>query len=417
MECHEVVVVGGGAAGMMAAGRCAESGAQTLLLEKNKFLGRKIGITGKGRCNLTTSIASIQQVIEQYPGNGRFLYSSFSQFSNLDTIEFFNGLGLKTVTERGQRVFPASEKALDVTRALEKFVRSQNCQVRSECPVSGISVGEGHLEISTPRSRLEARRLIIATGGASYPGTGSTGDGYSWAMSLGHTIKPVRPALVPLESSDGWVCGLQGLSLRNVSAWLTASDGRRMAGEFGEMLFTHFGVSGPIILTLSRMAASELAQGRKPSLHIDLKPALSEETLDRRIQRDFEKYLRKRISNALNELVPNALVPVLLNKAEIDPEKPVHTVSREERKRLVTSLKDLSLIISGTRPLSEAIVTAGGVATEEIDPRTMESRLVPGLFFAGEIIDIDGNTGGFNLQAAFSTGFVAGTSAARSLGK
>lgn len=412
MKQFQVVVVGGGAAGMMAAGRTAGTGTQTLLLEKNKYLGRKIGITGKGRCNLTTGISSIQEIISQYPGNGRFLYSAFSQFSNLDTIVFFNKLGLETVMERGQRVFPASEKALDVAKALEKYVRSGHCTVFAGSQVNDIFVQNGGFVLETAGGQVEARRVILATGGASYPGTGSTGDGYAWAMKLGHTIKPIRPALVPLESSEAWVRDLQGLSLKNVSVRLSEEDGKSIAGEFGEMLFTHFGVSGPVILTLSRLAAVELERGKKPRLHIDLKPALDEETLDRRVQRDFEKHLKKQVSNSLNQLVPKALIPVLLDKAAIDREKPVHMVTREERQRLVGVLKDLSLTLSRTRPLSEAIVTAGGVATEEINPRTMESKITPGLYFAGEIIDIDGNTGGFNLQAAFSTGYVAGNCAA-----
>jgi len=413
MRSYKVVVVGGGAAGMMAAGCCAGKGVNTLLLEKNKYLGRKIGITGKGRCNLTTAIGSVREMIEHYPGNGRFLYSAFSRFSNLDTIRFFNDLGLETVTERGQRVFPASEKAQDVVKALEKYVKDSGCRVEKAVPVTKVSVWkEGGFLVSTKTGDVTGERLILATGGASYPATGSTGEGYSFARILGHTVNPLRPALVPLESSDEWVPKLQGLSLRNVSVTLSSGDNPNISGGFGEMLFTHFGVSGPIVLTLSREAVIECEKGRKPVLHIDLKPALDEDTLDRRVQRDFAKAPRKLISNVLRELVPSALIPLLLSKAGIIPEKPVHTVTREERHRLVEALKDFSLRISRPRPLSEAIVTAGGVAINEINPRTMESRLVPGLFFAGEIIDIDGNTGGFNLQAAFSTGYVAGSSAA-----
>lgn len=412
MNSYKVAVIGGGAAGLVAAGRCAETGTKTLLLEKNKYLGRKIGITGKGRCNLTTSIASIEDIIAQYPGNGRFLYSAFSQFSNLDTIDFFNSLGLKTVTERGQRVFPASDRARDVVKALEKYAKSSGCEIRPESPVTGISrlPGSG-FKVTTAKGPIEVEKVILAVGGASYPGTGSTGDGYAWARKMGHTIVPIRPALVPLETSETWVRDLQGLSLRNVKVWLSDSD-NILGSEFGEMLFTHFGVSGPVILTLSRIAAAELEKGKQPLIHIDLKPALSPETLDRRIQRDFKKYQRKIIQNALVDLLPQALIPVVLENAEIEREKATHSITREERQSLVETLKDLKLTVSGTRPLSEAIVTAGGVATNEINPRTMESKIISGLYFAGEIIDIDGNTGGFNLQAAFSTGYVAGANAA-----
>lgn len=412
MEKFPVIVVGGGAAGMVAAGRCGEKGTPVLLLEKNKYLGRKIGITGKGRCNLTTSIPSVREIVENYPGNGRFLYSALSQFSNLDTIHFFHSLGLKTVAERGQRVFPASEKARDVVKALEKYLHQGKCQVRVETPVTAIRQSPaGGFEIATARGSFRGEKVIIAVGGASYPGTGSTGDGYSWTEELGHTIVPLKPALVPLETRDSWVKELQGLSLRNVRAWISFQDSI-LASEFGEMLFTHFGLSGPIILTLSRVASLELQKGRHPVIHIDLKPALSHATLDHRVQRDFSKHQRQLIQNALVDLLPRALIPAILQAAAIDPEKYAHSITREERQHLVNSLKDLPVSISGTRPLSEAIVTAGGVATNEINPKTMESKLVPGLYFAGEIIDIDGNTGGFNLQAAFSTGYLAGNSAA-----
>ena len=414
MGKYKVIVIGGGAAGMIAAGRCSELGTSTLLLEKNRYLGKKIGITGKGRCNLTTSIPSIREIIEHYPGNGRFLYSALSQFSNLDTIDFFHSLGLKTVTERGQRVFPASEKARDVVKTLEKYLQQSKCHVRKETPVNGISFYPGKgFTISTKDRSFETEKVILAVGGGSYPGTGSTGDGYVWAMELGHTIVPIRPALVPLEAKDAWVKDLQGLSLRNVKAWISYHD-NILASQFGEVLFTHFGLSGPVILTLSRIASIELEQGNHPVIHIDLKPALSHETLDRRVQRDFSKFQRKLIQNALIELVPNALIPPILAAARIVPDKPTHSVTREERQRLVNSLKDMKVNISATRPLSEAIVTAGGVETSEINPKTMESKLVPGLYFAGEIIDFDGNTGGFNLQAAFSTGYVAGSWAAES---
>jgi predicted Rossmann fold flavoprotein len=413
MEKHKVVVIGAGAAGMMAAGRCASHGVPTLLLEKNKYPGRKIGITGKGRCNLTTSIREIRDIIPNYPGNGKFLFSSLSQFSNLDTIEFFNSLGLKTVTERGQRVFPASERARDVVKALEKYLKQSKCRIRVECPVTEIhTTPSGYFIINTPKGKLEAEKVVLAVGGASYPGTGSTGDGYSLAKALGHTIVPIKPALVPLESPDSWVKDLQGLSLRNVKAEISGNS-KILASEFGEMLFTHFGLSGPIILTLSRLAAQELEQGRTPVIRIDLKPALDQETLDRRVQRDLTRFQNKVLGNSLNKLLPNALILPLIRAAQLDPDKPANSITREERHRLVSSLKGLAVNISGTRPLAEAIVTAGGVSTLEVNPGTMESKLVPNLYFAGEILDIDGNTGGFNLQAAFSTGYVAGNHAAK----
>lgn len=413
MEKYKIVVIGAGAAGMIAAGRCASHGVSTLLLEKNKYLGRKIGITGKGRCNLTTSIQEVRDIIPNYPGNGKFLFSSLSQFSNLDTIEFFNTLGLKTVTERGQRVFPASERARDVVKALEKYLEQSKCHIRVECPVLDIRISpSGYFIIRTPKGKLEAEKVVLAVGGASYPGTGSAGDGYPLAKALGHTIVPIKPALVPLESPDSWVKDLQGLSLRNVKAEISVNS-KVLASEFGEMLFTHFGLSGPIILTLSRLAAQELEQGRSPVIRIDLKPALDQETLDRRVQRDLTRFQNKVLRNSLNELVPNALVLPLIQAAQLDPDKPANSITRGERHRLVSALKGLSVNISGTRPLAEAIVTAGGVSTQEVNPGTMESKLVHNLYFAGEILDIDGNTGGFNLQAAFSTGYVAGNHAAK----
>ncbi len=409
-----VVVVGGGPAGMMAAISAAAGGARVKLLEKKSALGKKLEITGKGRCNLTNS-RQVGEFIAQYPGNGRFLYSALHQFSNQDLIDFFEGRGVKTKIERGQRVFPASDQAADIVQALHHSLMEHGVEVIKPCRVSDIVIEESRvLGVKTDQGCIEGDAVIIATGGLSYPGTGSTGDGYQWAAKAGHSIITPRPGLVPLEAAETWVKQCQGLSLKNVQATAYDEEGRMINQECGEMLFTHFGVSGPIILTMSSDIARLLSdEGKKVTLHIDLKPALSPEKLDERLQRDLELYSRKQFKNALIDLLPRLLIPVIVSLSGIDAHKPCHQVTRTERLRLLDILKKLPLTISATRPIKEAIVTRGGVDVAAVDPRTMQSKLALDLFFAGEILDIDGYTGGFNLQAAFSTGFVAGKYAAR----
>lgn len=410
-----VLVIGAGAAGLMAAGQAAACGAKVTLLEKNDRPGRKLLITGKGRCNLTNAVDT-QELIKNIPGNGRFLYSAFDMFNNHDLIGFFHGLGVETKVERGDRVFPVSDKAGDVVEALVRFCREQNVNIVYGQPVSGITQQAGAVNgvVTGSSDKYQADRVILATGGASYPGTGSTGDGYAMARELGHTIIPVKPALVPLETAEAWVCELQGLTLKNVRA--TAMSGNKtIAEEFGEMIFTHFGISGPIILTLSRKIAQLMEKGRDIKVTFNLKPAISPEQLDRRIQRDFAAMQNKQFKNSLGELLPKSLIPVVVRLSGIFGDKPVHQVTKEERLKLVNLLHDLEVTVTGTRSIKEAIVTAGGVAVKEIDPRTMESKLVRGLFFAGEIIDVDGYTGGFNLQIAFSTGYMAGRATAGGL--
>lgn len=407
----QVLVIGGGPAGMMAAGQAAAHGASVTLLEKNDRLGRKLALTGKGRGNLTNT-ADLEDFIAQYPGNGAFLYGPLYRFTNDDVCRFFHSLGVPTVEERGGRVFPASQQAKDLVAALEKFCLQAGVRILRGRRVTGLLAGEkGILGAACGSERLEAEAVILATGGASYPATGSTGDGYRLAAAVGHTIVPPRPALVPLLTKETWAHELAGLTLKNVTATLLA-DGRRLAEEFGEMLFTHDGVSGPIILTVSRQAAQAAERGQLTQIRLNLKPALAEEQLDARLQRDFAKYRRKQFKNSLHDLLPKRMIAPVVQLAQIPPELPVNQITKEQRRQLAAVLTGLTLTVTGTRPLAEAIVTAGGVATTEINPATMESKIIPGLFFAGEVIDVDGNTGGYNLQAAFSTGYVAGIFAA-----
>jgi predicted Rossmann fold flavoprotein len=407
----DVIVIGGGASGLMAAGRAAEMGARVLLLEKMGRVGIKLALTGKGRCNLTNS-GDLQTFIENYRHNGKFLHNVFPRFFNEDLISFFKAHGLPTAEERGRRIFPATNRAQDVVRVLRDFVSSQGVGVRIHCPVRDILVQGGRaIGVRTDSGILSASRVILATGGASYPQTGSSGDGYSMAENLGHTIQPIRPSLVPLEIEAPFSRDLQGLGLKNVKVTLL-SAGRRGGEEFGEMLFTHFGVSGPIILTLSGDAVEEIGRG-KVELSIDFKPALSREQVDGRLIREFQIHHRRQIINILPNLLPKRLVPVCLQKAGIPPNLKGAEVRSEERKGLMNLLKDWRLSIRGPRPIEEAIITSGGISVKEIHPLTMESKIVRGLHFCGEVIDVDGKTGGYNLQAAFSTGWVAGEAAAK----
>lgn len=407
----KVIVIGAGAAGMMAAAQAASQGAETILLEKMPRVGKKMLITGKGRCNLTNS-ADTAELIRNMTGNGSFLYSAIHAFTNEDVMAFFRDLGVPTKVERGGRVFPESDKAADVVGAMVRALHRLNVKIVVNSAVRQILADGGAVSgVMADSGEILADAVILATGGASYPGTGSTGDGYKMAERLGHTIVPIRPSLVPLEVEEDWVSEAQGLSLRNVKA-AVFSGGKKVGEAFGEMLFTHFGVSGPIVLSLSRVAAKELRLGKAVELTIDLKPALTNEVLDKRVQRDFEELSRKKVKNALERLLPAKLIGAVADLAYLDAEKPIHEVTRAERLRLVDTVKRLALTVTKTRPIAEAIVTAGGVHTKEIWPKTMASKLVRGLYFAGEVIDVDGFTGGFNLQAAFSTGFVAGQYAA-----
>lgn len=404
----QILVIGAGPAGMMAAIRAAENGAAVTLLEKMKRPGRKMMITGKGRCNITNA-ADVPEIIRNIHGNGAFLNSSMRAFDNQDVMEFFRQQGVPVKVERGNCVFPVSDKAQDVVDAMVHRLHELDVRIELEMPVADILLQEGCVAGVRTKSgaHYKADAVILAVGGASYPGTGSTGDGYEMAKKLGHTVVPLRPSLVPLETEEEWVKDVQGLSLRNVRATLLAG-GEKVQEMFGEMMFTHFGVTGPIILSMSRRAAKCLAEGKFVELELNLKPALTPEKLDARIQRDFEQHIRKSLKNGLLDLLPHKLIEPVLDCAYLDPEKPVHQVTAEERHRLAETLQHLTLTIAKTRPLAEAIVTAGGVSVREINPKTMESKLVPGLYFAGEVVDVDAYTGGYNLQAAFSMGNAAG---------
>lgn len=404
----QILVIGAGPAGMMAAIRAAENGAAVTLLEKMKRPGRKMMITGKGRCNITNA-ADVPEIIRNIHGNGAFLNSSMRAFDNQDVMEFFRQQGVPVKVERGNRVFPVSDKAQDVVDAMVHRLHELDVRIELEMPVADILLQEGRVAGVRTKSgaHYKADAVILAVGGASYPGTGSTGDGYEMAKKLGHTVVPLRPSLVPLETEEEWVKDVQGLSLRNVRATLLAG-GEKVQEMFGEMMFTHFGVTGPIILSMSRRAAKCLAEGKFVELELNLKPALTPEKLDARIQRDFEQHIRKSLKNGLLNLLPHKLIEPVLDCAYLDSEKPVHQVTAEERHRLAETLQHLTLTIAKTRPLAEAIVTAGGVSVREINPKTMESKLVPGLYFAGEVVDVDAYTGGYNLQAAFSMGNAAG---------
>lgn len=408
----KVIVIGAGAAGLMAAVHAAKCGAKVTVLEKMNRVGKKLLITGKGRCNIT-NVANQQEFIKNMTGNGAFLYSSFSQYNNDEVINFFHDLGVLTKVERGGRVFPVSDKAADVVGAFMRAVNRLDIDIIKEQAVDEILL-EHHKVVgvkSSSGARYDADAVIVSTGGASYPATGSSGDGYKLANKLGHSIVDIHPSLVPLETEEEWVKDAQGLSLKNVRATILV-NGIKAGEDFGEMLFTHYGVSGPIILSLSKIVSANLGVNNLIELVINLKPALTEEVLDKRIQRDFEKFIRKQIKNSLGSLLPAKLIDIVMDLAYLDPDKSVNQVTKEERQRLIETITKLTLTIKGTRPVSEAIVTAGGINVKEINPKTMESKLVDGLYFAGEAIDIDGFTGGFNLQAAFSTGYVAGQNAA-----
>jgi len=411
---RRVIVIGAGAAGLMAAGQAAEAGAAVLLLEKMPRPARKLRISGKGRGNLT-NLAPLPEFIEHIH-NGRFLRQAFGQFFAPELLAFFESLGVSTVAERGGRVFVASGQAQDVVDALVNWVVARGVEIRTGAAVQRILIEQGRVvgvqEDAGPRHLAEA--VILATGGASYPATGSTGDGYRMAEQIGHTIVPIRPALVPLETAGDVAGRLEGLTLKNVRLAVWTAE-QKQAEAFGEMLFTSFGVAGPIVLTLSRQVVDLLRAGQKVMLSINLKPALDEQTLDARLRHDLDKFGRKSFQNWLKGLLPIKLIPVCIDQVDIPPYRVAHQINAQARKRLRAWLQDFRLPVTGHRPWEEALVTAGGVDTSEIFPKTMASRLIDGLYLAGEVIDIDADTGGYNLQAAFSTGWVAGRAAAQGM--
>lgn len=402
-------IIGAGPAGLMAAGRSAECGHSVFVFEKNSFAGKKLRITGKGRCNVTNN-CDIDTMMSNIPGNGKFLYSSLNLFSNVSVIDFFENMGLNLKTERGGRVFPESDKAKDVADALLRYTNENGVQLIYDVKVEEVIAENGAITgIKLKNGEVMSfDAVIIATGGVSYSATGSTGEGHKMAEKLGHTITPLKPSLIPLEVKENWVQEMQGLSLKNTAIRLTNKKGQLIYEDFGEMMFTHFGVTGPVILSASRHILKHNYRG--VLLNIDLKPALSEEKMDARIQRDFLKYSRKQFKNALDDLLPNLMIPVFIKLSRISPEKPVNQISKEERQNLVKLIKNLTCEIVSSRPIDEAIVTVGGVNVKEIDPSTMESKIIKGLYFAGEVIDVDAYTGGFNLTIAFSTGYTAGNS-------
>jgi predicted Rossmann fold flavoprotein len=410
MSSPGVIVIGGGASGLMAAGRAAEMGARVLLLEKMPRLGLKLGLTGKGRGNLTNQ-GDIQTFIQSFSPDGKFLRNCFARFFNQELMDFFETLGVPLTVERGQRVFPASDRALDLVSALLRYGQQGRVRIVKEHPVEKMEIGNGAVRGVWSQGRFfEAQAVVLATGGASYPQTGSTGDGYRLARSLGHTIIPVRPYLIPLVTGEDWVSGLQGLSLKNVRATLYL-EGKKDQSEFGEMIFTHFGLSGPIILTLSGRAVDRLPKG-KVEMSLNFKPALTPEQIDLRLRREFQENPLKGAGSVLKNLLPARLVPVFLSRTNVSEDKKSNQITSGERQQIKNLLSDFRLTVQGHRPLEEAIITAGGIALKEVDPRTLESKKITNLFFCGEVLDIQGRTGGFNLQAAFSTGWVAGGSAA-----
>ena len=411
----KVIVIGGGPAGMMAAITAAKAGNQVTLLEKNKSLGKKLLITGKGRCNITSSLP-INDFIPNTPGNGRFLYSAFQNYSNDDIISMMEENGLNIKEERGNRIFPVTDKAEDVLKVFTKELKKANVNIMYEANVSKILVENNAVvgvEINK-KEKIYAEKIILATGGKSYPLTGSNGDGYKLAENLGHTIEKIQGSIVPLEA-DRKICQMmQGLSLRNVKIQIKdIENNKKIYEDFGEMLFTHFGVSGPTILSSSAHILrykniDELLANNSIKLYIDLKPALEENVLDQRILRDFEEYKNKNFKNSLDKLLPQKMIDTVIELSNINPDKKVNEITKEERQRLVKIIKGLEVTIKGLRPVEEAIITAGGISIKEINPKTMESKLINGLYFAGEIIDVDAYTGGFNLQIAYSTGYTAG---------
>lgn len=400
----DVIIIGGGASGSMAGITSARLGKKVAILEKNGFIGKKLNITGKGRCNVTNN-CDIQQLMQNIPRNPKFLYSAFSMLSPKDVMDFFESINVPLKTERGNRVFPISDKATDVSKALEKELKRLGVKILEENATEllvqdGVCTG-----VKTNKNTYIADSVLIATGGKSYTGTGSTGDGYKFAQEVGHTVTKLVPSLVPIVSEEKYCSDMMGLSLKNVRLNLMDND-KCIYSELGEMLFTHFGVSGPLVLSASSHI-SKMQQNRY-KIYIDLKPALSVDTLDKRIQRDFSENINKSFINSLNKLLPNKIIPVVAKLSGIKFDTKVNQITREQRLHLIDIIKNFPITIKDFRPLNEAIITSGGISVKEINPKTMQSKLVKGLFFSGEVIDVDAYTGGFNLQIAFSTGYVAG---------
>ena len=406
----DLIVIGGGAAGLMAAGTAAQRGLKVTLIERNDKLARKVAITGKGRCNVTNSCPLLNDLISNVPVNGRFLYGAFSRFTTDDTIDFFESMGVPLKIERGNRVFPVSDRALDIVDALNKFI-TVNGVKRKQGRVTELIIEDGAVKgcITEDGKKYYAANVLIATGGKSYPATGSTGDGYELAKQAGHTITELKPSLVPLECHEGWCTDAMGLSLRNVEIRVEdVKNYKEVYKDFGEMLFTHFGVSGPMILSASSHMRN-MERGRYV-IHIDFKPALTYEQLDKRLQRDLLECSNKNLYNTLSLMLPRKMIPVIVKLSGLNGNIKSNQVTKEMRSILVETLKDIRLTVTDFRPIDEAIITSGGVSVSEIDPKTMKSKITEGLYFAGEVIDVDAYTGGFNLQIAFSTGRLAGNS-------
>ena len=404
----QIVVIGGGAAGLMAAVIAGREGARVILLEKMNMVGKKMGITGKGRCNITNS-ADISDFIKNTPGNGKFLYGAYERFSNVDLLALLHEWGLKTKVERGGRVFPESDSALEVRNLFMKMLKEYNVTVHLNEAVTKIVTKDNVVTgVVTTKKSYACEAVIVATGGASYPLTGSTGDGYRLAEGVGHSITDIRPSLVPIVTEESWVKDIMGLSLRNVEVSIVSKE-KVQAKMFGEMMFTHFGVTGPTILSLSHTVGKLLRKKKTApiAVSINLKPALTAEVLDKRLQKDFDLYSKKQLANGMKDLLPSNLIPIIISLAKLDPAKPINQITKEERQQLCHVLQHMTLTVKGLRPVEEAIVTAGGISLKEFNPKTMESKLVKGLYGAGEVLDIDAFTGGYNLQAAFSTGYVA----------
>ncbi|MDY3909139.1 MAG: NAD(P)/FAD-dependent oxidoreductase [Eubacterium sp.] len=405
----KTVIIGGGAAGMMAAIRSSVAGHKVILFEKNEKCGKKLFITGKGRCNLTNA-CDVSDLFSNVISNPKFLYSSFYGFTNQDTIAFFESLGLRTKIERGNRVFPASDKSSDVIRCLERECGRQGVQIMLQTRVSDLIIEGGQVRgvLLSDGKQVSADRVILATGGMSYPSTGSTGDGYEMAKKAGHTVTKLRPGLTGIQTREELVKELQGLTLKNTAVEIRPEGSKKKCYQgFGEVLFTHYGVSGPLILSASSQIGDKLKQSPL-MLHIDMKPALTTEQLDKRVVSDFEKSSNQSVKNAMVHLLPKSMIPVILRQYRLDEAKKVNQLSKEERLRIVNGMKDFTLTLCGLRDWNEAIITRGGVRVNEVDPATMESKLVKGLYLAGEILDLDALTGGFNLQIAWSTGYAAG---------
>ena len=405
----KVVIIGAGPAGMTAAYSASQNGIDVVLVEKNERVGRKLLITGKGRCNITNN-CEVEELIANVNTNGKFLYSAFYTFTNDAVMEMFESLGVRLKTERGNRVFPESDRAMDVVDAMSRLIKRKNIKLVTGKIVKDIKEKNGKVEsvVLSDGKEIKADAVIIATGGASYQRTGSTGDGYRLAEKLGHKITPLKPSLIGLEIQEDFVSKLKGLSLRNVAINVYGKKNKKIYDDFGEMEFTDYGVDGPIIKSASCIMRDLSKESYKISL--DLKPALDHEKLDKRVQRDFQKYINKRFENSLSDLLPSKMIPVIVELSGIDPATPVNSITKEERRNLVNTIKNIEMHVKRYRPMEEAIVTSGGVKTSEINSSTMESKLVEGLYFAGEVIDVDAYTGGFNLQIAFSTGYLAGMS-------